>query len=112
VDYRIPDAFRANTPERLRAHLAPLKARGLFPDFPFGHDFTPEELKLGKALKRLQAQSGTLAGTLGLMLSLLRAPPPQAQACLERMALAAPKGFKERLLARLVGAALKDSGAV
>lgn len=112
ADHRIADAFRANTPERLRAGLAPLKARGLFPDFPFGHDFTPEELALGKALKQLQARSGTLTGKLGLAQSLLRAPRPEARACLARMGLAPPKDFKERLLARLVGAALVDSGVL
>lgn len=108
--YAVPEAFRHNTPERLRADLAPLQRAGLFPDFPFGHDFTPEELKLGKALKQLQAKSGSLAGRLGLALALLRAPPAAAGACLERMGLARPRDMQEWVLARLVGAALRDSG--
>ncbi|HLW74106.1 MAG TPA: acetyl-CoA hydrolase/transferase C-terminal domain-containing protein, partial [Gammaproteobacteria bacterium] len=110
ADYAIPAAFRRNTPERLREDLMPLQKVGLFPDFPFGHDFTPEELQLGKALKHLQAKSGNLAGKLGLVLSLLRAPPATAAACLERMGLARPRGVKEWVFARLVGAALKDGG--
>ena len=43
-DYEIPDAFRHNTPERLEQALAPHRKDGHFPPFPFGHDFTPEEL--------------------------------------------------------------------
>jgi hypothetical protein len=110
ADYSIPEAFRRNTPERLRADLAPLQKTGLFPDFPFGHEFTPEELQLGKALKQLQAKSGNLLGKLGLAFALLRAPPARAAACLERMGLARPRDMKEWVFARLVGAALKDSG--
>jgi acyl-CoA hydrolase len=112
ADYAIPEAFRRNTPERLRVDLAPLQKAGLFPDFPFGHEFTPEELKLGKALKHLQAKSGSLAGKLGLALALLRAPPAGAAACLERMGLARPGNIKEHAFARLVARALKDSDAL
>src|SRR5204862_3704780 len=43
-DYRVPDAARANTPQRIEAALAPFREQGLFPEFPFGSDFTPEEL--------------------------------------------------------------------
>src|SRR5206468_3396878 len=52
--YRIPDACRRNRPERLEAVLAPLRARGLFELFPFGSDFTEEEVVLGKALTYLK----------------------------------------------------------
>ena len=112
TDYVIPEAFRNNTPERLRASLAPLQKAGLFPDFPFGHEFTPEELKLGRALKHLQTESMGAKGKLRLILSLLRSPPGEAHACLARMGLATPKDLKERIFARLVGAALKDSGVL
>ena len=112
ADYVIPETFRHNTPEALRAHLAPLQQAGLFPDLPFGSDFTPQELQLGKALRWLQAQSGSLGGKLGLALSLLQAPPATAAACLERMALARPHDLKEKIYARLVGKALKASGAL
>ncbi len=108
--YRIPEAFRANTPERLRAALAPLQAQGLFPDFPFGHDFTPEELVLGKALKGLQQRSGSLAGKLGIGLALLKSAPAGAGPYLARMGLAAPRSLREKLLARLVAAGLRSAG--
>ena len=110
ADYQIPDSHRQNTPEKLRAALAPFKAAGLFPDFPFGHDFTPEELKLGKALQHLQAQTRSLPGMLSLAAGLLRAPASSADACLARMDLAKPRDLKERLYARLVAVALKQTG--
>ena len=107
TDHRIPDPFRENTPEKLKAALAPFKTRGLFPDFPFGHEFTPEELKLGKALQHLQARSRTFMGKLGLISGLMQAPEESAGPCLARMELAEPRTLAERLYARLVGAALR-----
>jgi acyl-CoA hydrolase len=112
ADYAIPEVFRHNTPERLRSAFAPLQKAGWFPELPFGSDFTPEELQLGKALKWLQAKSGGMGGLLQLGLSLSKAPPPRAKACLARMDLAAPKSLKERAYARLVGNALRASGAL
>jgi acyl-CoA hydrolase len=112
ADYVIPEGFRHNTPEALRARIAPLQRAGLVPDLPFGSDFTPEELKLAKALKYLQAKSSSPAGMLGLGLSVLQAPPAEAVACLARMGLATPRSVKEKVFARLVGNALKASGAL
>jgi hypothetical protein len=106
ADYRIPEAFRANTPQRLRAALAPMQKTGLFPDFPFGHDFTPEELVLGKALRSLQARSGSLPGKLAIAAGLLRPVSSAAMPYLRRMGLDRPQGLNQRLLARLVATAL------
>ena len=112
ASHRIPEAFRSNTPERLRAALVPLQAEGLFPDFPFGHDFTQEELALGKALKGLQQRSASLGGKLGLSLTLLKPAPASAGPYLARMGLAAPQSLREKLLARLVAAGLRGIGVV
>ena len=106
ADYCIPEPFRANTPQRLRAGLAPMQKVGLFPDFPFGHDFTLEELVLGKALRSLQARSGSMVGKLGIAASLLRPIPSAASPYLQRMGLDHPRGLSQRLLAHLVAAAL------
>lgn len=106
ADYRIPDAYRQNKPERLKAALRPFQAQGLFPDFPFGHEFTPEELKLGKALKYLDAESRSLSGKLKLAAAALTPLSPDAGPCLDRMELARPKTLQERLYARLISAAL------
>lgn len=102
----IPEAFRHNTPERLLADLAPMRESGLFPELPFGSDFTPEELVLGKALKKLQAESGSFGGKLKLAASLLRTPSAASAPYLKRMGLDAPRGLKQKLFARLVAGAL------
>lgn len=110
ADHRIPEAFRHNLPERLHAGLRPFTEQQLFPQFPFGTDFTPAELALGKALTSLKSRSATLAGKLGIAASLLK---PQHRAgvmpYLARMGLDRPKSNKEKLLARLVTAALTGS---
>ena len=43
-DYRIPDRFRENLPERLEKTLAPYRERGLFDELPYGTDLTDVEL--------------------------------------------------------------------
>ena len=110
-DYRPPDRARANTPERISEALAPWRARGLFPEFPFGSDFTAEELRLIPALQHLKARSTTRIGSLSLLLSaLLQGNTVQDFAPLmERMALAKPRTAKERLYQRLLAAALKKT---
>jgi len=55
ADYVIPERQRHNLPAALAARLAPFKARGLLPDFPFGCDLTPDELKIAKVLQRMKA---------------------------------------------------------
>jgi acyl-CoA hydrolase len=104
--HAIPAAFRHNTPERLSADMRPLREAGLFPELPFGSDFTPAELKLGKALKKLQAESASFSGKLKLAASLLRAPSAASASYLKRMGLDAPRTIKERIFARLVAGAL------
>jgi acyl-CoA hydrolase len=109
ASYRIPDAQRANLPERLERALAPHRAAGRFGALPFGTDLSPEEVRLGGALRRLKARSETLAGKAGIGAALLRPLPrdAEARALLERMGLAEPRGLRERIYRRLVVAALR-----
>jgi hypothetical protein len=107
---RIPDAHRENLPERLERALAPHRAQGRFGALPFGTDLSAEEVRLGGALKRLKARSATLAGKLAIGAALF-APLPrdeESRASLRRMRLADPRGVKERLLRRVVAAALRS----
>ncbi len=53
-DYQIPEAYRNNTPRALEERFILARARGLFSDFPFGTDFTAEEIVLARALSRLK----------------------------------------------------------
>jgi acyl-CoA hydrolase len=106
--YRIPDAHRNNRPEALESALAPHRAAGRFGALPFGTDLSPEELRLGAALRRLKARSATIGGKLAIAASLLRPVGRDAarNAALARMDLARPRGLRERLWRRLVSAAL------
>jgi acyl-CoA hydrolase len=110
ASYRIPDAHRNNLPEALEAALAPHRAAGRFGALPFGTDLSPEELRLGAALKRLKARSATIGGKLAIAASLLRPVGRDAGrvAALARMDLAHPRGLRERFWRRLVSSALDD----
>jgi len=109
ASWRIPDARRANLPERLERALAPHRAAGRFGALPFGTDLSPEEVRLGGALRRLKARSETLAGKAGIGAALLRPLPRDAEtrALVARMGLAEPRNFRERIYRRLVAAALR-----
>jgi hypothetical protein len=41
-DYQIPEKFRSNYPEIIIEKISALKAKGYFPPFPFGTDFTEQ----------------------------------------------------------------------
>ena len=108
-DFQVPERWRNNRPENLRQALRPWQVKGLLPAFPFGSDFTEVEQRLLPALTWLQAASGTWRGKLGLMGALLRpgvAVDGEHEA-LDRMGLAQPKGIGERMLRRLMTAALR-----
>jgi acyl-CoA hydrolase len=107
-DYRIPDAFRGNTPARLEQALAKHRAGGFFSEYPFGTDLTAEEVVLARALKRLQELTTTRGGKVRVLLSALlsREPPEAHRRLLQRMRLASPATFGERMLQRMVAHAI------
>jgi len=106
--YRIPDAHRQNYPQALEAALAPHRAAGRFGALPYGTDLSTEEVKLGQALRGLKARSASLAGKLAIGAAMLKPLPRDAasRALFTRMGLERPQGPKERLMRRLVAAAL------
>ncbi len=109
--YSIPDACRRNQPERLETILAPLRERGLFEQFPFGTDLTPEEVVLGKALTALKEKTVRAlprARDVGRTFAI----PEKAHPYLQRMRLDTPRGVKERLLQRVVVYALAAVDAI
>jgi acyl-CoA hydrolase len=106
--YRIPDAHRGNLPEALESALAPHRAAGRFGALPFGTDLSPEEVRLAGALRRLKARSASIAGKLGVAAAFAKPLPrdDESRRLFARMGLEAPKGLRERLMRRLVAAAL------
>ncbi|HMN45466.1 MAG TPA: acetyl-CoA hydrolase/transferase C-terminal domain-containing protein [Povalibacter sp.] len=113
ADYRIPAQARDNRPDILAARFARWRDAGLFASLPYGSDFTGEERVLMKALKGLAAQAATWAGRLRIATAMLASPDvPEFRPLLERMALAAPSSFRERIGRRLVAAALRLDGSL
>lgn len=109
LDFTTEEEWSRNTPQRLRDTLAPFRNDGTLPDYPLGSDFTEVEQQLVKALGWLKAETLTLRGklrTVFFAMSMGRADDSEA---MERMALAAPKGFGEWLSARLVALALRKT---
>ena len=104
----IPDRWRQNTPAHLHEALRPFQARGLFPSFPFGSDFTPEEERLLPALQWLKGHfRGRAASAVLLGRALLAArPTPEDELALKRLGLASPDDLRGRVLRRLVALGL------
>jgi len=107
--FRIPEAWRRHRPDCLEQALAPLRRAQLLPTFPFGSDFSDVEQQLVPALGWLKEQGASARGRLALARAFLRPGEPVAgeAAAIERMQLAQPRGIAERLLRRLVLAALR-----
>jgi acyl-CoA hydrolase len=102
--YRLPDALRANLPDRLGRALEPLRRAGLFTDFPFGTDFTGEEIVLMRAMKRLETTTTTWwRRSVGIAQALFdQRGAVDAAPYLARLGLDRPQTFGERILAALV----------
>ena len=109
-DFEIPPGQRINTPQRIVAALAPMKARGLLPPYPFGTAFTEIEQRLIPALESLKSAS---ASQLHLLAFIMKGKfwtvlDEKNDACLERLGLKTPKTVKESAYRLLVRAALND----
>ncbi len=110
--YEIPAAFRDNTPARIERALGPARRRGVFPDFPFGTDFTETEQRLLPALRHLKSIAGSkrrLAQTL--LAGIAQRPDAETVACLQRLDLDAPNRPVEFLHRALVRGALARTAA-
>ncbi|MDL0430591.1 acetyl-CoA hydrolase/transferase C-terminal domain-containing protein [Marinobacter sp. TBZ242] len=102
--FRLPPEWCNNTPEAIQAAIRAAGDKEVFPPFPFGRDFTDEELRLGKALKTLKAATATRRGKLSTLWHAVKAKDNEGryQSLLERMSLDQPKGLKAKLDQRLV----------
>ncbi|NWD69357.1 acetyl-CoA hydrolase/transferase family protein [Pseudomonas gingeri] len=98
--FRLDPRFADNSPQRLQA----IRTRHphLFPEYPLGCDFQPEERELLRALNWLKSKF-KLSEALELGKATLEAPEPSAFAVhLERMGLAQPQGLRDELYQRLL----------
>ena len=108
ADYEIPEIYRRNTPERVQAILSPFKSQGYFQSFPFGTDYTHEEVTLAKALKLLKDKVSTQRArtVTGIIKQFFSKPPQTILPLLKRMKLDLPKCLRERVLRAVVVYAL------
>jgi acyl-CoA hydrolase len=105
--WTVPDPARANTPERLAAQLRPVAASGALPLFPLGTDFDALEQRLIPALAWLKANSAGWSARARLLREAIGASPaPEDEALYGRLGLADPEDIGERILKRIVAAAL------
>ncbi|WP_246505292.1 acetyl-CoA hydrolase/transferase C-terminal domain-containing protein [Microvirga antarctica] len=108
--YKIPPAFRRNTPERIGRVIDRLRQEGILEDYPFGTDFTPVEQRLLPALECLKTSSPLQLA--GLLMRGLRGGGSAAEIlCLERMGFAEPHTIRDRVFASLVRGALRSRGS-
>ncbi|WP_324610475.1 acetyl-CoA hydrolase/transferase C-terminal domain-containing protein, partial [Lysobacter enzymogenes] len=98
-----------NSPQRLREALAPLRQQGALPDYPLGSDFTGVEQRLVKALGWLKANTATGGAKARTVMKALFSSSTEDAEAMQRMELEAPSGFGERLEARLVALALRET---
>ncbi len=109
--FRLPVEWCQNTPKSVQDGLQ-AAGEDAFPAFPFGCDFTAQELILGKALRGLKAATATRRGKVATLWRALRAGAGDdaMQPLLERMSLGAASGFKAQMDRRLLVYGLRLTG--
>ena len=111
-DYRIPDGYRHNLPERVSGEIQRWRKAGHFPPFPFGTDFTPDEIVLAATLKNVKAM---MEEPRTLIRQLIRSftheiHEQEAARYLQRIALEHPHTAKEVILQHLLLLELEEHG--
>ncbi|GGC81309.1 acetyl-CoA hydrolase/transferase C-terminal domain-containing protein [Marinobacter halophilus] len=104
ADFKLPVHWCQNTPGNVAQALKAGGKGDWFPAFPFGRDFTDEELKLGKALKGLKAATATPRGKLATLWQAMKAKDEEGHydTLIDRMGLKKPSGLRNKLDRKLV----------
>lgn len=110
ASWQVPDAFRHNSPERIKIQFEQFQQQGYFPAYPFGEDFTADEKTIISALKWLKVNTRNKYATLKTISKALFAKASLAeQPYLAMMGLSDGTDFKEKLSAKLLVYALKHT---
>jgi hypothetical protein len=109
--FELPHSARNNLPETIAEALAPARAKGLLPPFPFGTDFTEQEQRLLPALDLLRSASASPSQLLHILFAGIGAGemPPHVRDCVVRMQLDHPGSVAEWVTAALVRGALQQT---
>jgi len=103
-NYQVPAQHRHNNPERVQTIIRKVQSEGELPTFPFGSDFTAQELKLAQILKSLAKKNP--AQLLPMVLKGLSTSAALHTEDLQRLQLQAPRGLKNRIERLIVLGAL------
>lgn len=104
--WHIPDAFRHNTPDAVKSFIK--QHEDQFTAYPFGTDFSEEELVLIKALGYLKGRTKNRFSTLETLLAAAFCRADEStQPYLKRMQLQQPKSFQEKIAQKMLLWALK-----
>lgn len=99
--YEVPERYRRNLPQTLDATLRPWDESGLLPDFPFGTDFTDDELHIVRALNKLEHAGAHPLELVQMALRSLWEDKQAPAAYLERLGLTDAHSFRDLFLRRL-----------
>ncbi|MDK2124676.1 acetyl-CoA hydrolase/transferase C-terminal domain-containing protein [Parachitinimonas caeni] len=101
TNYQIPEEQRLNLPEVLENRISPWQHNGVLPDFPFGTDFTEDELVIIRALQRLKHAADSPISLARSLFKGLFNDKPVPERYLERLGLDETDDIKLGLLKRL-----------
>jgi acyl-CoA hydrolase len=99
ADYVIPKIYQNNTPEALAERLQPFMKS--LPSFPFGTDFSKDELAIMKALQSLKSSKEHPLELVKSLINTIIHDNDVPQRYLERMGFDDVHGLKDRLMKRL-----------
>lgn len=109
ANYQIPKAHRHNLPERLHNALQPMRAQGFFSRFPFGCDYTTEELVLQRALAKVASAGPHLSSALSNLLPpKVTADDPLVRPYLDRLGFGPPQDRQEKRLQQTLALAIAE----
>ena len=109
-NWSIPEGFKSNTFKQLDDNYQSFKQAGYFPEYPFGSDFTEQELVIIEALKFLKAHTKTMLAKIKLILkAYLTKANDSLNMYLERMNLLDPQTTEEKINQKLLVYALQKT---
>jgi len=103
-DSMIRTEFKRNHAREISQRLKRYKDQGFFQAFPFGTDFTEEEIFIGKALKSLKRKKGKSLVMIATIVKAFLKPVDQKPYAkyLKRMGLEETSNFEEKLYQKLL----------
>ena len=112
ASYQIPERYLNNYPKTVVDLMAKWRGKGYFPAFPFGSDFTDEEIAVGKSLKDIKALMNKPRVMLKAVIRsyALKVDEDEARPFLERLSLSHPNSTKEKILQHLLLLELEENG--